>query len=140
MCKIGFFTDEEKLKQLDGAIIWLPEGIVGKASVFNAYGAGLSAPNGYFGENWDAFSDCLLDLDWIKARDVYIIHRELPHLSKDDMAIYMGVLRHVVMTWADDETDERHRLYPSFVPRRLTIFFPREVEGVVSSYLKAAIS
>jgi hypothetical protein len=114
----------------------LPKGSSCKADIFRAYGDVFLAPNGYFGENWDAFSDCLLDLDWIEAFDVFVIHQELPRLPHDEIAIYLDILRHVAETWADKKTAELSRLYPDFVPHRLTVFFPKETESLISTYLE----
>lgn len=135
-----YFNDETELKLLDGAIFWLPTGISSKSSLFTAYGSALRAPNGYFGTNWDAFSDCLLDLDWIDTFEVFLIHRELPHLSHEEIAIYLSILQHAMTTWADKKTDELSRIYANFVPHRLTIFFPRAIEGLVSSYVRGGAS
>jgi hypothetical protein len=110
--------------------------ITDQLDIFKVYGEGLKAPNGYFGENWNAFNDCLLDLDWIKAQDIFIIHRELPLLSHDDMENYLDILQHVIRTWADEKTDELHRLYPDFVPHRLTVFFSKDSESEISAYLE----
>lgn len=131
-----YFKDEAELKLLNGAIFWLPTGSSSKSSLFMAYGSALQAPNGYFGENWDAFSDCLLDLDWIDSFEVFIVHRELPHLSHEETAIYLNILQHAMTTWADEKTGELSRLYPDFVPHRLTTFFPREIEELVSSFVR----
>src|SRR5690606_12872666 len=104
--------------------------------MFKTYGEGLSAPNGYFGENWNAFLDCVCDLQWMKAHEVFIVHHELPRLSCEDTAIYLDILRNAVETWADEKTDELSRIYPDFVPHRLTIFFPGELKSVISAYLQ----
>lgn len=131
-----YFEDETELRHLGGAIYWLPKGNSHKPDIFRTYGEALLAPNGYFGDNWDAFSDCLLDLGWIKAFDVFIVHREMPCLSQKDTAIYLDILRHVVGTWADEKTIELSRFYPDFVPHRLTIFFPKETECLILAHLE----
>ena len=131
-----YFKDESELKLLDGAIFWLPTGSSSKSSLFMAYGSTLRAPNGYFGENWDAFSDFLLDLDWIDSFEVFLVHRELPHISPEETAIYLDILQHAMTTWADEKTGEFSHLYPDFVPHRLTTFFPREIEELVSSFVR----
>lgn len=103
--------------------------------LFRAYGQGLDAPNGYFGENWNAFLDCICELDWIKTPEVFIIHRDLPQLSREDTVIYLEILRDAVETWADAKTAELHRSYSHFVPHRLTVYFPKALEGTVLSLL-----
>lgn len=138
MCIFRYFSNEAELGQLDGETFYLPKEIDGKFDIFRTYGALLSAPNGYFGDNWDAFSDCLLDLDWINKKDIFIIHRDMPRLSLKDVQIYLEVLQHAMVTWADDETEVRSQLYPDFVPHHLTVFFPNKMESLITAYTKKA--
>lgn len=135
MLMFRYYGDDEDLRHFDGEKLWVPVGVLGKQEVFRAYGIGLSAPNGYFGENWDAFNDCLLDLDWIKTPDVFIVHRDLPQLSQEDTVVYLEILRDAVETWADAKTSELHRRYPDLVPHRLTVYFPKALESTVLSLL-----
>lgn len=41
-------------------------------SLFNEFGAVLQSPS-YFGENWDAFNECINDLEWLPAKG-YILN------------------------------------------------------------------
>src|SRR5262245_17994548 len=41
------------------------------AALFDEFAAALQFP-AHFGENWDALSDCLTDLEWLPA-DAYIL-------------------------------------------------------------------
>ncbi|MGK0546134.1 barstar family protein [Halomonas denitrificans] len=106
-------------------------------SVFETYGRELKAPNGYFGENWNAFSDRLLDLYWISEFDVYIVHFDLPCLEVSEMSAYLETLEYAVTTWMDEETKELCQLHSDFVPHRLVVFFPEEAEQEVMSYLSS---
>lgn len=109
--------------------------VTDQLELFRVYGQGLDAPNGYFGENWNAFLDCICDLDWINVPDVFIVHRDLPYLSREEIQIYLDMLRDAVATWADEKTTELHRHYPDFVSHRLTVFFPKDLEATVLSLL-----
>lgn len=140
MTAFEYISDETVLVSRKGKRFWVPKRIRNKSEVFSAFASGLSAPNNYFGENWDAFSDCLLDLDWIKEFHVFVIHQELPHLPHKQLVIYLDILEHAVKVWADEKTDRLQRLYPDFVGHRLTVFFPQEVEQLVLSALKEANS
>ncbi|MBY5927782.1 barstar family protein [Halomonas sp. DP8Y7-3] len=108
-----------------------------QTNVFETYGRELKAPNGYFGENWNAFNDCLLDLDWISEFDVYIVHFDLPRLERSEMVDYLEILEHAVKTWMDEKTKELCQLHSDFVPHRLVVFFPEEAEQEVLSYLSS---
>ena len=109
--------------------------VTNQLELFGAYGQGLDAPNGYFGENWNAFLDCICDLDWIKVPDVFIVHRDLPHLSREEIQIYLGILRDATATWADEKTAELRRHYPGFVSHFLTVYFTEDLEGPVLSLI-----
>lgn len=109
--------------------------VTDQLELFRAYGQGLDAPNGYFGENWNAFLDCICELDWIKTLDMFIVHGDLPQLSREDTVVYLEILRDAVETWTDAKTSELHRCYPDFVPHRLTVYFPKALESTVLSLL-----
>jgi RNAse (barnase) inhibitor barstar len=58
----------------------------------------LKFPN-YFGFNWDALSDCLRDLQWIKEKRVLIVHEDLPNLSDKELFLYIDVLQYCMEDW-----------------------------------------
>jgi hypothetical protein len=66
---------------------------------------------GYFGFNWDALSDCLRDFDWIKERNIVLIHEDIPALPVDDLKNYLEVLDVCVRSW---KPNENHRLIVVF--------------------------
>ncbi len=140
--KMGFSFEAPDLAELEKhGTVYVVDGakISDQLELFDAYGKGLKAPGGYFGKNWNAFLDCLAGLDWIETFDVFIVHSKLPQLSDSDMAIYIDVLRDAAETWADEKTQELHRLFPDeFIPHHLTVFFPKDVEGMVVSYLETS--
>jgi hypothetical protein len=76
-----------------------------------------------------------MDLQWIEAPEVFIVHRQLPRLSREDTAVYLDILRNAVVTWDNKKTDELHRLYPDFIPHRLGVFFPSVAKDVIATYL-----
>jgi len=41
-------------------------------SLFDEFAAALQFPD-YFGENWDAFNDCLTDLEWLRTDRGYVL-------------------------------------------------------------------
>jgi len=53
----------------------------------------------YFGFNWDALTDCLRDLDWVKQKNIIIYHNNLPMLPQKDLEIYLSILRGIVGHW-----------------------------------------
>jgi hypothetical protein len=66
----------------------------------------------YFGENWDALSDCLRDLSWINERRVVIQHAELPPLGEDDLSVYLDVLSECVKDWKSTDSHQLVVVFP----------------------------
>jgi len=69
---------------------------------------------GYFGFNWDALYDCLRDLNWIPCEKVVLVHESLPKLKKEDLRVYLEVLRDSVLDW---RVGEEHVLEVNFRSR-----------------------
>lgn len=61
---------------------------------------------GYFGFNWDALYDCLSDLSWIPCRKVVLVHVNLPELPREELKVYLEILRDTVLDWDGDEGHE----------------------------------
>lgn len=85
--------------------------------LFNEWAAALQFPD-YFGENWDAFDECLNDLDWLPA-DKYILfitnsHFILKRRTKD-FKVLIDTLKDAIQSWTEG------RYYDSF-PTKPTPF------------------
>lgn len=69
--------------------------------LFDEFSAVLQFPY-YFGENWDAFDECLNDLEWITA-DAFVLcicnTENLLHLSSDNFATFIKTLSSAVQEW-----------------------------------------
>ncbi|MCU1719277.1 barstar family protein [Pseudomonas sp. 5P_3.1_Bac2] len=61
---------------------------------------------GYFGFNWDALYDCLRDLSWIPCHKIVLVHVNLPELPREDLQVYLEILRDAVLDWVGDEEHE----------------------------------
>ena len=106
-------------------------------AIFNAYGIGLAAPNGYFGTNWDAFYDCLMDMQWIEAEQIEIVHQKLPDLPKSELSIYVQILRDADNAWVDEKTLQLATQFDQFVPHTLILRFPNDCENQIKTLLTA---
>ena len=66
------------------------------ADFFDEFSAALQFPF-YFGENWDAFSDCFDDLSWLNARaGVIVVFTDSLHLLKAATAKDVTTLKNVL--------------------------------------------
>jgi RNAse (barnase) inhibitor barstar len=69
---------------------------------FNEIGAALQFPY-YFGENWDAFDECITDLSWLDGEAYLLIinqaHLLLKDATENDFQILMQVLSDAHQTW-----------------------------------------
>ncbi len=93
-------------------IMRLPAGLTGKPALLEAFAAGLNFP-AYFGQNWDALSDCLGDLSWLAQRRVVILHSDLPELPMIDLMVYFDILEDCIRDWKADEDHELSVAFPA---------------------------
>lgn len=96
----------------------LPMGIARSSALLEALYVELQLP-GYFGFNWDALSDCLRDLHWMKQRTVVLRHGDLPHLPEAELRIYLDVLSEAVASWGAEEEHSLAVSFPRDVRRNL---------------------
>jgi RNAse (barnase) inhibitor barstar len=72
------------------------------AALFDEISAALQFPI-YFGENWDAFHDCLADLSWLRAQAVVLVFTDAGHLldqaTEAHVKNFAGVLNETVKDW-----------------------------------------
>ncbi|TBR38925.1 MULTISPECIES: barstar family protein [Dyella] len=106
-----FFVVEEDLDGLSGsardhgqfsARISL-EGCEGKATLLERLQAGLSLP-ATFGHNWDALTDAMRDLSWIKAPGYVILFdhaQDLREGNQDDFDTLLDILDEAAEEWLD---------------------------------------
>jgi RNAse (barnase) inhibitor barstar len=78
----------------------------------------------YFGENLDAFSDCLRDLNWVEQGVVLLVHNGIPFDDEKSQQIYLSILRECVMDWERDQ------------PGRLQVQFGMEDQERVEAMLQ----
>lgn len=132
---IQFFARAIPDPQPDQVRLIVPESLTVPDMVFHAYGLGLEAPNGYFGSNWDAFYDCLMDLQWIEQNRIEIVHLTLPKLSSADLKTYLQILSDACSAWAHVKTKKIAEQFDSFVPHSLNLLFSSDDEAHVSSII-----
>lgn len=85
----------------DAFVAVVPGGIDTKNALLDALATELAFPT-YFGHNWDALFDCLRDLGWIDAKNIVLVHSELPKLTNSELSVYLQVLKDSVLDWRAD--------------------------------------
>jgi hypothetical protein len=77
--------------------------IASKSSFLQQVAQVMEFPD-YFGQNWDAFEDCLTDLDWFSA-DCYVILYDHPEAFAQgdpvEWATALDILRSTVEYWRE---------------------------------------
>jgi hypothetical protein len=73
------------------------------AAVFDEMGAALQFPY-YFGENWNAFHECITDLSWIPTEAYALIvlhsHAVLADESPAELATFLRILNRAGEEWS----------------------------------------
>ena len=89
-----------------------------KKEVFQEWAAGLQFPY-YFGNNWDAFNECINDLEWLPAEYYVIVIMNADRIlsnAEEDFQVLVDILKQTADTWF-----KSHESYDNF-PRPATPF------------------
>lgn len=87
-----------------------------KKQLFKQFSKQFQFPS-YFGKNWDAFNDCMTDLDWLDATayTLYIAHLdELLPTNDNDFTIFIELLEVIIIEWSSTLLDEFEKLPQQF--------------------------
>jgi hypothetical protein len=108
------------------------------AGLFNEFAAALQFPP-YFGENWDAFDECLNDLDWLHT-DAYVLMilnavRVLEKGSSEEARQFWALLARTGAEWAKAIAGPRPRSAKAF---HAVLQCTQEEEARLRKELKAA--
>lgn len=77
-----------------------------KEAFLRATADGLRFP-AYFGENWDAFEECLTDLSWMPAKANVLVLDRFDHFvsgNRSQWEIALDILRSAVEHWQSTDT------------------------------------
>lgn len=94
------FTFADEVPVVDGAVVMrVPAGINRKRQLMLEYVRRLGFPR-YFGWNWDAFYDCLCDLEWLEGvKQVILAHEDVPFTAgSEHRELYLRLLADAVQT------------------------------------------
>ncbi len=72
--------------------IEVPAHLPAKAELLDFLARAFPLP-AYFGHNWDALEECLLDLDWLTEPQVALVHHDIPLAATPaDQLLYLRIL------------------------------------------------
>jgi RNAse (barnase) inhibitor barstar len=106
-----FVFDYRPSESQDDFIAHVPHRLSSRDDLFKVLRRELLLPD-YFGENWDALSECLRDLSWITNRRVVIVHEDLPRLDNQTLSTYLDVLLKSAQDWKPEEDHELLVVFP----------------------------
>ena len=75
---------------------------------------------GYFGKNWDALTDLLLDLSWFEESTIVLVHEILP--LDDDLThlkIYLDILKQVMFDWMKEDSPKLNVVFSLDLKQRV---------------------
>ena len=102
----------------DDFVAQVPAGLADARALLAALSVALRLP-GYFGFNWNALSDCLRDLSWIREQRVVLCHVDLPPLPEAELQLYLDVLAEAVRSWQPGEPHSLQVIFPGAARGRL---------------------
>lgn len=82
------------------------EGIIDKPTFLDNWSKTMNFPD-YFGHNWDAFDDCLLDLEWCDPTPRIVVYNQpekFAHQAPDEWETVIDVLLVALSYWAKTAT------------------------------------
>jgi RNAse (barnase) inhibitor barstar len=97
-----------------------------KASFFNEASAALQFPP-YFGENWDAFHDCLNDLDNIRSTTLLIVIIDAGSFlvsPKEAIGQFQAMITETALNWHKPPVKGK-------APRTLRVLYHAETESLM---------
>jgi len=93
-----FFPDKKSsFFYIDG------DSIIDKQSFFTEFAVKMKFPD-YFGYNWDAFNDCITDLEWLNQNGFIILYRNFNKFKTnqpEEWKIANDVLLDTVAYWKE---------------------------------------
>ena len=89
----------------------LENDIKSKTSLFQKLASEFKFPS-YFGFNWDALYDMLIDFHWVNNNEIILMHKKIPELPFYELKIYLEVLKDVHEVWQQSDSKTFIVLFP----------------------------
>lgn len=125
MKNIHFYNCNQNLIFNNSKVVRIKKDTTNKLDIFDQFERGLNIPTNY-GKNWDAFDDNLMNLYFVKEKNVIIIHEDIPFENCDnEKKTYIEIMTDIVSHWQE------------FPEHKFYVYFPesyrKEIEGIVES-------
>ena len=94
-----------------------------KSSLFDEFSNRLDFP-AYFGRNWDAFEECIRDLEWLPAQGYLVVVMNADKLlgqDRQDRDTFIEIMRAAGADWANPRDQNR-----SGVPFHVLLLLPSD--------------
>src|SRR5260221_8444864 len=111
--QIPFIFEEDAASESAAVCIILPSNIKSKEALLAMLATQFNFPD-YFGENWDAFDECIRDLSWLPIGEVKVKHADVP-LANDvrNAKIYLEILRGAVRDMSKSDVHPLSVVFPT---------------------------
>ena len=90
----------------------------------------------YFGNNFNAFSECLQLLSLFKDKRINIFHKKIPKLSENELVDYLIIL--LLMT-SNSKIYKIHKISDLFKVSNLFVFFNKDINELDEKILKKVL-
>lgn len=134
-----FPNESTRLSAPDEFVVRLRPSIRTKFELFDEFSISARFPE-YFGRNWDALFDCMVDLSWINLRKIAIVHSDLPLVNEEnELGVYLRILKDAVNEWGRPKQGviiDPPEWMP-YVEHELLVIFPAAVEATVKRVLSS---
>ncbi|PIS02508.1 MAG: hypothetical protein COT85_04910 [Chlamydiae bacterium CG10_big_fil_rev_8_21_14_0_10_42_34] len=116
-----FYSRKEEINNDEyDLVVHVKKGINSKDELFEIFSSNLQFPT-YFGKNWDAFYDCLCDLEHLHKKKILILHEDLPFKeSEEERKIYTDCLSDVEFCRSSDPIYEIDIAFPRMQKNKIT--------------------
>jgi hypothetical protein len=98
---LNMLISENRGNHNDFKIFLVKGNVATKENLFKAFKEELSFPD-YFGNNWDAFDECLNDLSWVAAKGYLVVLEngdDLINMPFNDQKLFFSVANDSVENW-----------------------------------------
>lgn len=134
MSNIIYSSKLKSFQDKDTYLAEIPFGIKTKKELLKVYADSLKFPN-WFGYNWDAFDDILIDFSWIPFSKIVVYHYDLPNLSEKDLKVFIKILDSNSYLESNEDPDEFYKKHGQKIKKSIIFVFPEKYKDDIEKLL-----